>query len=410
MKRLSVILLTVCLLFGCSAAPAPTTDPPTTQQTRATQDTTPATTLALADVLTGLDTYWIAREYFDEERQEYRTTESVSWYLDLFLYADGTARFRDIHNELSIMNEDSLNMQWIQNEDRQLLLFTPLSDVPILQGYPADPGTLSLDYRGTPIILEQAPMPQTIGESYCPAELTGTWVAVTASTEGDTWELMPTSFETLVFYTSADEMTLVADLEYRSQFGTLHDSYHGLTLEILDQPLYTGCDNEHWSVALHEPVETSGRALSVTLTDGNTLLLQNRYTIDGAPAIAYVTYWRMPPALSWWEVTEQELSNLTWYCASTVDRQGGYCDPPEEFKDLELVLDQNGQCYLGNETLNWRVGKGNTIMLYPSEDAGSELWLGGAVFACYSVGDYPFHEMYLYRNGEILRFLVAGYG
>ena len=389
-------------LTGCMVPPAPVTPPdPTAAQTQA--PTQPPLSLE--------DTYWVAYEYFDEEHKEMRPTETVGWYIDLFILADGTARLRDIHNELCIMDDDGLHLQWQQSEDGGVRMYNAAYEAPLLEGR-MENGVLALSYRGTPITLKPELFPQTVGEMYCPAELTGTWVAFKAMTEGYEWELMPASFETMLFHPDPDTMDLVADLEYRGYLGCEMFAYRSLPLEILDEPIYPGCGNEQWQVRLgtNDKGQPVGKTLSVTLVDRNVLVLQSRHTVDGSPAVSYTTYLRASPALTWWDVTARELANTNWYCSGYLDPQGTMSEPPAEFREQTLVLGEDGSCWLGEKEGTWLITQSGSFAIYAKENPDGIWGYGGAIRASYAGGEEPFYELYLLHGGGLLRFLIESYG
>lgn len=403
-KLLWLPLLAMLLqpLTGCTSPQSPVTpQDPTTAQTQA----------ATGPQLSLEDTYWVAYEYFDEERKEMKPTQALGWYIDLFILADGTARLRDIHNELCIMDDDGLHLQWLQDDTGAVTMHNAGYEDPLLEGR-VENGVLALSYRGTPITLKQELFPQTVGETYCPAELTGTWVAFKAMTEGYEWELMPASFETMLFRTDPETMTLVADLEYRGYLGCEMFAYRSLPLQIVNEPIYTGCENEQWHVRLgtNEAGQPQGKALSVTLVDRNVLVLQSRHSVDGSPAVSYTTYLRVSPALSWWNVTAQEVENTNWYCSGSLDAQGAMHEPPAQFRDQTLVLGEDGSCWLGDKEGTWLFTQSGSFAIYAKENPDGIWGYGGAIRASYAGGNDPFYELYLLHGGELLRFLIESYG
>ena len=391
--------------------PSPTVTRPEPTDDAETSVTRPEPTDAAENSIGDEDSYWVVYEYFDEEYGQMRTTESVGWHMDLFIMADGTARFRDIHNQLCVMDDDGLHLQWMLDENGKLEMYNAAYDDPLLEGA-LEGDLLSLSYRGMDISLKQAPMPQSVGELYSPAELTGTWVAISTETEGDVCDLFPASFEALAFYIDAEQMTLVADMACRGYLGSPMEDVLELPLEILDEALYPACENEQWSVRIGPNGEgkPADREICVTLVERNVLLLQNYYTLDGAPAVSYVTYRRAMPETSWWEVSAGELAETNWYCASYLNAEGKQLEIPERFQDLCLQLGTGDVCFLGEERGTWQVSRGGSVALYFSAEDDAIYGYSGAVRVSCAGGDMPFYEMYLFYEGGLLRFLIDSYG
>jgi len=384
------------------------------------------------------DTCWVASEWYAEDGEGAEgphTMQPDQWMVDLIVRADGTARFRDIHDGLFLMEDADLEMTWEETEDDTYLFYNQVYLSPVLQGS-WDNGIFSLDYRGTHLTMRQTAMPVLAGELYHPAELAGTWIMVSGQTEGWEWEALPGQLESLVFRTesSAVMATLVADREHREYDGTLTETCYGQSLEILEQPLFDGCGNESWSVRLGGrsaldknglPVETE---YYVTLLERDILLMQQYFQLDGYPAVSYQTFRRMPDRLSWWDVEEHELIDTHWVCTGYMDADGIEHTVPPGMNDFYLHLEEGGGCWVGwlsedsqyyTDTDGvWMLGNGGVIQLRGEghdspEGYCPEFWYAGGVRGCVTEtadGVLEGYEMLLYWDGGVIRLGFTGYG
>ena len=384
------------------------------------------------------DTYWIAYEWYsesDEGAEGPFSMEPDEWMVDIIVRADGTARFRDIHDGIYLMDDADLDMTWEQMEDGEILFYNShyLESV-----YEAEwkEDTITFDYRGIILTMEQADLPQGAGEQYHPAELVGTWLMVSGETEGWEWNAMPGRLESLVFKTAstAETVSLVADHENREYYGELRDSRYGQELIILNEPLYEGCGNEVWSVRIgpESPVDENGYLVEtefyVTMLERDTMLMQRYYTLDGYPAVSYQTFRRMPGSLTWWDVQIQELEDTSWVCTGYLTADGTELPMPPYLKDFYLYFEANAECGVGRMNKDsdyytdtqgsWLLGNGGVLLLqsegYDSPDGYCpEFWYGGVVSGYTYETEDGFtegYELYLHDGEGTLKLTLQGYG
>ena len=122
------------------------------------------------------------------------------------------------------------------------------------------------------------------------ADLEGTWRMSAGEVEGDKFspeEMHMASLLNIERRWSDDEggYTLHADYYNARLLDTDAPEYEtekNLLTEKLDEPLMYGLPNELWSARLY--AEDSETEYYVTLTDRNTLYLQQYYELDNAPA------------------------------------------------------------------------------------------------------------------------------
>lgn len=83
---------------------------------------------------------------------------------------------------------------------------------------------------------------------------------------------------------------------YANYWHTMDNVTDTFTAEIeyLDQPLYDGCGNEEWSIkfVLIQSDFGEDEEFYATLTDENTLLMQQFFPFDGTQGVSYQTYIR----------------------------------------------------------------------------------------------------------------------
>lgn len=371
------------------------------------------------------DTYWIAETYYSEDGEGAEGPHPLDpelWSVDLMLYADGTARFRDIHENVFLMDDSYLNLTWEKNEaNGHFLFYSKLYTLPVLVGV-FDNDVLLVDYMGMTLTMKQASQSDAIKAGNIPAELAGTWLMVSGETEGWQWEAMPDMLSSLVFRVTAYEGSLEyrADLEEFDYYGTMRDAAHDQPVTILNESLYEGCGNDNWSIRIgpEAPKDENGypteTEIFATLLDYNTLLLQRHYTMDGYPAVSYQTYWRFPQIVSWRTPEYIELDYTNWASESYVNSQGEDRCPPEEMQDFTITLNPDQTCFLFYGDVmqqgTWQIENGGVLLLRGNDDT---FWFGGTITVycietTYEVSDA--YELSLYYNGGILRLKMTGYG
>ncbi|MBR4869786.1 MAG: hypothetical protein IKU12_03285, partial [Oscillospiraceae bacterium] len=119
-----------------------------------------APTIEKADsvVLTG-DSYWVLEESEGDMRQD--TPDGDDLLTDLTLWADGTARIREIESDVWLRSDgDEQNMTWRCEEDGSLLFYTSRSgDEPYWSGKVTEAG-IELSRFGGTYRFTRADMPQ----------------------------------------------------------------------------------------------------------------------------------------------------------------------------------------------------------------------------------------------------------
>lgn len=427
-RHLPILLLIAAIGMGCMtgcapAAPADTRPPETTQAPVPTQPPTQEPAQPAAENPIGtVDTYWTAVSCFNGDTGENETLLPGEWAMDLVVRGDGTARFRDIQENISLSDDSLLDLNWEQTAEGEYVFYSALRSEPVLRGS-WEEGVLSLEYYGLQLAMEQRELPQTAGQVYTPAELRGTWLKMSGETEGWEWEAMPGELSSIVFDTTYDgeRMMLIADMEERDYYENLTYSACGQEVTVLEEPLYEGCGNEAWCVRIGpaSPVDENGFPLETevyaTLLDYNTLQVQHYYTMDGYPAVSHQTYWRFPEVVSWTSPEYMELDYTNWVCNAYTNFQREDRYPPAEMEGFSVILNPDGICLVcyGDGTCiqgTWTLYTGGVLLLRGSED---EYWFGGTITHYCQVVDYEscdVYQMSLYYDGGILRLSMDSCG
>lgn len=433
-KIIAVLLCTLLavtggagMLAGCNASNGSADDSTVSSQNEQTQPA-PGETENTEDVIGHEDTYWTAFEWHSEDDDGTENSGALPtelWSLDLIIRVDGTARFRDIHEGICLMDDSYLNLVWERTPQGQLQFYSALSPEPILRGGCKN-GVLTLEYWGTTLSMKQEPMPQTVGQMHSPAELAGTWLMVSGETEGWQWEAMPGRLESLVIQVIPDNETLVlsADMEERDYYGELMYSGYGQRIEVLYEPLYEGADNGDWCVRIGEesPLDANGfpeeTELYATLLNYNTLVLQRYYTMDGYPAVSHQTYTRLTDLVSWMNHEAMNLKYSNWVCTGYQDVAGESLPLPTELEGFSVVLSPDQSCtvcYGSGDTQQgtWILGNGGVLLMRGEEEAEDPFWLGGAISGYWvDTPERPIetYQMALYYKGGILKLSMDSYG
>ena len=432
-NKLFAWLLVMIMAAGCMTGCGGGETPPSSTSTPAssqTSQTVPAGSSHPDEVACPIgqkDTYWVAESYYDEDEEAGAEApiDPEFWALDLLVRVDGTASFRDVHEGVFLVDDSQQQMRWEHTAEGEYLFYSKLQPEPVLWGVWAD-DTLSLEYQEGTLTMRREAMPQTAGEKYVPAELVGTWLMVSGETEGYQWEAMPTELSSLVFDVTSYEgpLVLIADMEERGYYGDLRYSDYELVTEVLDQPLYEGCENGSWSVRIGDESEKdengwpTGTEIYATMVDDDTLVLQRYYTMDGYPAVSYQTYWRLPELVSWVTSEGMELEFTNWELTEYQNRQGEEIPFSDELAGLSILLDSDQSCclYYGDGTVregSWMLGNGGVLLLRGDETDEDPFWFGGVVSGCW-VDSYEnasmVYEMVLYHDGGLLRLSLESYG
>ena len=423
MRKMLLYLLTITVLTGvltgCSG-----TEPETPKSTGPRSHTTEP--IRPKPVEFAEDTYWVAESWLAEDgEQGWEPLDKDLWFMDLLLRTDGTARFRDVHQQVCLMDDSNQSLRWERTEEGTWRFFSRLYSQPVLEGT-YDSGILQVEYMDMTFRMRRAEIPDTPGKDTLPAELAGTWIMVSGETEGYEWPAMPGELASLVIYTfyEDDGLMLLADMEDRSHFGDLMYCRYALKTQLLEYPLYEGADNELWSVRIGEesPVDDNGFPLETefyaALLDYNTLQLQRYYTLDGYPAVSYQTYVRFTDLVSWKTPVQMELKYSNWDIAAYTDYSGNALSIPKELEGVSICLDADEICYLQYpdgtvQQGTWQLEYGGVILLQSPEDGQRPFWLAGAVSG-YSVEENgesaDEYQLALYYEGGILRLALSSYG
>ena len=220
------------------------------------------------------------------------------WWADLYLNEDGTALFREAlgFGYASYL----INAEWWLGADNALRLTGEDLDGSFISmdGRKEKDGSVMLETPyGNRFYFEPAERPVSGGE-LCMADLEGTWRMSAGEVEGDGFspeEMHMASLLNIERWWSDDEggYTLRADYYSAHLLNTDAPEYeteNELLTEKLDEPLMYGLPNELWSARLY--AEDSETEYYVTLTDRNTLYLQQYYELDNAPAARTAIYTR----------------------------------------------------------------------------------------------------------------------
>lgn len=265
------------------------------------------------------DTYWTAIAHVsyscgcdDHQDRKWmdlpasKTEERVEWWLDLFLFADGSALLRDVAGDC--YTGMAMEGTWETDEAGQVKIVSGrnlctgvepeegfLPFLCLVDGNNPDEigleGMLALDYFGGLVYFQQAPMPEK-DLHLCIADFQGDWTMLSMEIEGSVSDGSP---EGVLSSVSFEESAHGVEAVY-----TKFSLYSGIDEELRasvryrEEPLYHGCGNEAWSVEFKPQVyeQDEGTQFYATLLDRDTLLLQRRFFIDGSPAVCYETYRR----------------------------------------------------------------------------------------------------------------------
>lgn len=290
------------------------------------------------------DTYWTAVAYQQKDNNTWLELPAAasesrsSWWLDLFLYADGTMRLRDVSGNFY----DGLSMagKWEESADGILVItegnhlyegYRPSGEMveeelPVfvsadtavlekLRESSRETPLLAMQYYGGYIYFQQAPMP---GEDrqLCMADMKGSWTMISGEIEGS------------VYGVEEGILTSIAFEEGKYLTEAVHTSFAKYVGEITEfrasvfyreEPLYEGCGNESWSVELRpQSLGKEDDEYYATLLDEDTLLLQHFYTIDGIRFVNNETYIRGSEAKDALTLQKELQSVLAQHPANTL--------------------------------------------------------------------------------------------
>ena len=354
----------------------------------------PVTEKAEPVVLTG-DSYWVLEESEGDMRQY--TPDGEDLLTDLTLWADGTARIREIEGGMWLLSgSDEQSMTWRCEEDGTLLLYASRDgDEPCWRGKVTEKGVELSRFGGT-YRFTPAAMPEG-GALYSPAELQGVWMIASGEIEGDE-EDRTGEFNTLVFAMDGDEeeKTLVVTSEYGGGGYLIREdafgAYQQKEVTVLDESIYSGCGNEIWSVRIGEESPLNEHQLPenteiyATLLDCNTLLMQRYFSFDNGsiPGVSYQTYQRFLPQPSY-DLEASDLEGTGFALTGYTTPEGELLSGPEGMTDFTLWMEpgfysfstafDDGFTYTGGGGY-WEMGTGGT--LHMTSEASEEDRLCGA--------------------------------
>ena len=437
MRRFCSILLAMCLLLSLSACGNQQSDPepvppvsstggptakdPPKQTERPEKEPEPTPEVP---ALPKGDSFWVAYEY-NIEGEKFPLTDE-EWQADLTLWADGTARFREVADGIAGLDPHALNMTWERAADGRMNFYCAYGgDEPYCTGMMTEEG-FRLDRLGGTFCLKRSKMPQTAGELYSPAELSGVWLEVGYEVEGDQDATMPGDFTSLVidvpWEADSDAHVMRVSSECGDYSGFVAgNTYYSRAATVLSEPIYQGCGNDEWSVRigeespLNEHGYPSGTDTYVTLLDSNTLLMQRYFSFDNGsiPGVSYQTYRRFTPASVDRRLEDAELAGSEWRCVSYTDAEGNDSKTPQGMTDFCLTLypdrkfayttfAETGEADSGGGS--WSLGEGNTLLLY-NPNTGTDDWFAGAVDIKKVVTteyESDFYELHLWYDGGIM--------
>lgn len=271
---------------------------------------------------------------------------------------------------------------------------------------------------------------ESIEEKTCdPAQLAGVWLMETSETEGDLSETQPGVSESVIFRVAYSEYgsKMISWGERRDHEGAIWDAYEEAEVTVLDEPLYTYCENQEWSVLIGEYSEKdeNGYPLEVetyaTLLDENTMLRRLYYSFDGGPGVSYQTFKRVTFTDDVWNYAVEDLEGGDYESVGYIDAEGTEHAESPELKEFYVHLDVNSDCTISwwDEELgdrrwfggSWVLGEGGIVNLisddYCLEDEFTETcWFAGA-FDTEIVGNKEETEehlyMYLYHQGGLIK-------
>ena len=426
MRKFSVWLLVIALIAGCLTGcnkNEPTPPEPSEPSGGETQNSANESTED-PNIWTA-EGYWVAETWDHPDADGPEALNPEVWMLDLWVRADGTARFRGIYEGVCLLSDDHLNLTWERTAQGEILFYSSSNIAPVITGTFSE-GVLSLNYLGGTLGMKQTAEPETAGQLYSPAELEGTWLMVSGETEGYEWEAMPDRLSSLVFSVTFfdDPPSLAAHREVRDYDGELTDSAYNVKVDVLPEPLYEGCENADWSVRIGPASEVDengyplGTEYYATLLNHNTMLVQQYFTLDGAPTVTYQTYARFPDRLSWQSPEAMTLDLSTWTITEYVSMSGEDLAVPEKLEGMRICLLDNSDCWIqfgdGHiEEGTWLLETGGVLLLRSDEEWGSNFWFGGAISSLSKEEAYGYttaYQMALYYEGGILKLELESYG
>ena len=372
------------------------------------------------------NSYWEA--YQIEIGSEKQILPSEEFSIDLILWEDGNARFREISDGKYLVDDRMLHMTWNITEEQGVDIYLEDYEEPWLSATVAG-DEMCMDYQGDIVYLKKSELPAEAGKLYHPAQLEGVWLLESGEVEGDFWEAQPGELESMVFEIvwKDGKQQFAASQQRRTYWEEQWSSdYKEAVTTILDEPLYSGCGNEVWSVLVGEyselnengyPVETE---TYVTLLDENTMMRRLYYSFDGGPGVSHQIFKRITPTKSDVTFEPSDLEGGDYDVVSYTDKDGNKMGYPPGMKNFYVHLEENmtmvswwDEDIDDQRSFNtyWIMGdKGVLNLISDNYDGESEFtdtcWFAGAVHGVLSadpeMGEVE-PEMYLYYDGGIIR-------
>lgn len=372
------------------------------------------------------NSYWEA--YQIEIGSEKQTLPSEEFSIDLILWEDGNARFREISDGKYLVDDRMLHMTWNITDEQGVDIYLEDYEEPWLSAM-VDGDEMCMDYQGDIVHLKKSELPVEAGNLYHPAQLEGVWLLESSEVEGDFWEAQPGELESMIFEIlwKDGKQQFVASQQRRTYWEEQWSSdYKETVTTILDEPLYSGCGNEEWSVLVGEyselnengyPVKTE---TYVTMLDENTMMRRLYYSFDGGPGVSHQIFKRITPTKSDVVFEPEDLEGGDYDVVSYIDKDGNRMAYPPGMKDFYVHLEKNATMVSWwDEGIddqisfngNWMMGDGGVINLVSYDyDGESEFtdtcWFAGSVHGVLSadpeMGEVE-PEMYLYYDGGIIR-------
>ena len=262
-----------------------------------------------------------------------------------------------------------------------------------------------------------------------PAQLEGVWLLESGEVEGDVWEAQPGQLESMIFESvlKDDGVVLAASCQKRNYWDEqIISDYNDVSTTILDEPVYSGCGNEEWSVLVgdYSELNENGYPIKtetyVTLLDENTMLRRLYYSFDGGPGVSHQIFKRIVSNISEIEFEPIDLEGGDYDCVSYTDKDGNTAENPQGMEDFYVHLDVNSEMTVNwwNEAIGemrsfngtWLLGRNGVINLISENyDGESEFtdacWFAGAIRGIRKESteknEYE-PEMYLYYDGGII--------
>ena len=109
MQKIGVFLLVTVMTLGCLVGCNGSVQPIDPGYSEPSASPTKEVQSDETEFAVDQDSYWVAETYCSEDgeaAEEPTTPDPKVWFTDLMLRADGTARFRDVRENVCLMNEE----------------------------------------------------------------------------------------------------------------------------------------------------------------------------------------------------------------------------------------------------------------------------------------------------------------